>query len=223
MLSLHDIVYVGEERHPYKIVRVGFGHYDGEVRIVKINQPYNFSEGRWVHASECYPLEPLDRLEVMLDVIDSSENRNVISAGTIRKYIGMDGDGDIIIQIGRRKRGIFCPGPGFFFLALKGIAMNMVRLGTSTRLAFLIVTSTQNFGWLLHRYSWYRCSSGEISVIDAEFWLVATSVLMVQVRQWGSECHRRRISVGCYIALHRYGWYRCSSGEVKEVKVDIII
>ena len=46
-------------------------------------------------------------LVVMEDVIDSSEDRNVISTGTICKYLGMDSDGDVIIQTGVRKRIIF--------------------------------------------------------------------------------------------------------------------
>lgn len=65
------------------------------------------STGSWIHVSRCYPLEPHDDLQAVEDVIDASEDRHVIPAGTICKFLGMDNDGDVILREGRHQSVIF--------------------------------------------------------------------------------------------------------------------
>ena len=75
MLSHGDIVYVDEDRRPYRIMHVGYGDYDAEVRILQLTEASTWSGGRWVHSSRCFLLEVGDNLEAMEDVVDSSEDQ----------------------------------------------------------------------------------------------------------------------------------------------------
>ena len=71
---------------------MGYGDYDGKVGINKLNERYTWSAGRWIHVSRCFLLEAEDNLEVMEDVVDSSQERHV-----------MDEDVDAIVRIGLRQ------------------------------------------------------------------------------------------------------------------------
>ena len=109
-LDPSDIVYVGSDIHPSIVLRNGYGQYERKVRLAGIRENLKDSRtGRWVGTDECFKLEHGDVLVASGNIVDATENKNVIPAGTRCIYIGRDGDGDVLLMVGtpRARRIIF--------------------------------------------------------------------------------------------------------------------
>ena len=102
-----DIVYVDAEMCPSIVLCHGYGQYERQVRVADVRDNlYDWTTGRWVCTDLCFKLEVGDRLVVNEDIVDSTEDRNLIPRKTKCKYVGRDTDGDILITIGRCKRAM---------------------------------------------------------------------------------------------------------------------
>ena len=89
-------------------MRIGYDHYEREVRVCGMRENQNqWSTGRWVRTDCCHLLESGDKLQATADIEDSSEMRRTIRARSVCRFIGQDGDGDIIVNTGNQLLTIF--------------------------------------------------------------------------------------------------------------------
>ena len=103
-----DIVYVGQTRWPYKVMRTGYGDYEKEVRIARISEDTRrWETGRWVRTDQCYKLEIGDTLDVIEQVVAATDDASIISEGARCRFAGWDPDGDAILTIGVRRLIVF--------------------------------------------------------------------------------------------------------------------
>ena len=102
-LECGDIVYVDTDVYPSIVIRVGYGHYEKEVRVAGVKDNLNdWKVGHWVGTDRCFKLEIGDKLVAVTDITDATESRRQIPQGTECKYSGRDNDGDVLIAVGRR-------------------------------------------------------------------------------------------------------------------------
>ena len=101
-----DIVYEGGSRWPHRVVRIGWGQYEKEVRIVRLPEDAGkWESGKWCNTSRLFKLEAGDVLEVIEAVEDASEDRRMIPRGAQCRFLRLDPDGDPELSYGDR---IFC-------------------------------------------------------------------------------------------------------------------
>ena len=101
MLQPDDVVFWRDDQVPSFVMRAGYGPYECKVRIAFVHENRHLhGVGRWVCSADCYKLEPGDKIVATANVIDASENRNKITAGTLCRFCGFDEDGDFLICIG---------------------------------------------------------------------------------------------------------------------------
>jgi hypothetical protein len=110
-LNVGDIVFDEEVRlWPLRVYRIGFGNYEGQVRVAQLHEDPNiFENGSWISASRCLKLEISDFLEVRCrGLFEALNNRPTeLEIGTKCKFLGFDGDGDVRLKIGSRCTIIF--------------------------------------------------------------------------------------------------------------------
>ena len=100
-----DIVFNKSARDspgPFRVYRVGWGRYGGEVRISCLDEDTNvFSNGHWRFRSSLLKLELLDSLEVFGEgLVEALEGRRKIPKGIECQFQGYDEDGDVMLRIG---------------------------------------------------------------------------------------------------------------------------
>ena len=95
-LEYGDIVYIGSEIKPSKVIRIGYGDYEREVRVIGLNESENvWASGRWVRTDNCHKLEIGDTVVACANITDATKQFNIIPKGAICVYDGLDSDGDI--------------------------------------------------------------------------------------------------------------------------------
>ena len=100
-LQRGDIVYVGSDIHPSIVLRNGYGQYEREVRVAGIQENLtDWRVGHWVKTDGCYKLEDGEVLKATAIIVDATERKNEIPAGTCCRYIGRDDDGDVVLNVG---------------------------------------------------------------------------------------------------------------------------
>eukprot|EP00449_Zooxanthella_nutricula_P057314 CAMPEP_0198561666 /NCGR_PEP_ID=MMETSP1462-20131121/95842_1 /TAXON_ID=1333877 /ORGANISM="Brandtodinium nutriculum, Strain RCC3387" /LENGTH=150 /DNA_ID=CAMNT_0044292573 /DNA_START=78 /DNA_END=530 /DNA_ORIENTATION=- len=99
VFSVGDVVYIGTDRSPYLIKRVGYDLYKEELRVIRIGETDSYAAGHWVHYSRLYLLEIGDMLEVMHDVVDATQSFRTLHAGSQCRFRGYDDDGDIMLTL----------------------------------------------------------------------------------------------------------------------------
>ena len=104
-LMIGDIVFNRSARDspgPFRVYRVGWGRYGGEVRISCFDEDtVSFSNGHWRIRGSLLKLELLDKLEVYREgLVEALEGRRKIPKGTECQFHGYDEDGDVMLRIG---------------------------------------------------------------------------------------------------------------------------
>ena len=107
-LHTGDIVYEDVSRWPHRVIRMGWGQYEREVRIIRLTEDENsWESGRWCDTSRLFKLEVNDNLEVMESVVDASADRQIIPAGTKCRFFRWDPDGDPVLRFDGKSYCIF--------------------------------------------------------------------------------------------------------------------
>jgi len=95
-----DLVLLGDE--PAKVIRVGFGRFDGDVRVLRGDEdPSDWRSGLWFPSSQCVALQPRIRMEftVMTDIVPLADDMTPIVAGSTVRFVDFDCDGDLWVRI----------------------------------------------------------------------------------------------------------------------------
>ena len=123
MARAGDIVYLGSEGiYPHKVITVGYGTYEGQVRIARIDDNFHeWSTGFWTPASSLWVLEVGDSLTATAPIIEASEARLVIPLGIKCTYKGRDSDGDVLLCmsadfVGRKSVVVFAQDLLYLFM-----------------------------------------------------------------------------------------------------------
>ena len=103
-----DVVYVGNDKVASEIMKIGWGDYEGQIRIARVDSYFSkVSTGRWVSTSACDLLEPGDSLRATSDIEDASEDRRDILNASVWRFDRWDEDGDAVLLRGRELRVLF--------------------------------------------------------------------------------------------------------------------
>ena len=103
-----DIVYLDRCKGPFKCYRVGYGFFDGEIRVARLREDTSvWQNGMWVRASWCCLLEAGDTLEALDDIVDAFGDPDQISKGTRCRFLGQESDGDFRLHVGGRRTTVF--------------------------------------------------------------------------------------------------------------------
>jgi hypothetical protein len=95
---------------PFRVFRIGFGNYEGSVRVARLDEDTSiFEVGEWVEASRCLKLEISDFLDVRYSGLrEAFDDRPCeLAPGTRCQFLGFDVDGDVLLRIGSRRTAIF--------------------------------------------------------------------------------------------------------------------
>lgn len=107
-LEIDDIVYLGSEAFPQRVIKVGYGDYEREVRVAGVGEDISDRRaGRWVRTGRLHLLEVDDSLEVLSELYDATEAKQVITMGTVCTSCGWDSDGDALVRVGLRTIAAF--------------------------------------------------------------------------------------------------------------------
>ena len=99
-LTRGDVVYRHSTPHPYRVARIGWGDYAGEVRLVRFDEPLSdWRSGRWVPIGDVILLEIHDTLTTLKAIQPAFENRRLIDAGLKCDFRGWDEDGDLVMYV----------------------------------------------------------------------------------------------------------------------------
>ena len=104
-LTIGDIVFtksVQDSPGPFRVYRVGWGSYEFEVRVHRLDEDTNvFSSGHWRSKDALVKLEFLDSMVVYREgLLEALEGRRKIPKGTECQFWGFDEDGDVKLTIG---------------------------------------------------------------------------------------------------------------------------
>ena len=99
-----DIVFIEDPKRPwpYRVYRIGYGFYEGEVRIARLEEDTNiFENGMWYCARHCLKLEVYGFIDVCFGGFrEAFEGAREITPGTRCQFLGFDADGDVLLKIG---------------------------------------------------------------------------------------------------------------------------
>ena len=102
VLKCGDIVFLKDHPRgwPLRVYRVGFGFYEGEIRVARMREDINVHEnGRWVLASRCLRLDVNDVLECLDRVQEAIDSGLFFEPGTRCRFLGWDEDGDARVLV----------------------------------------------------------------------------------------------------------------------------
>ena len=107
-LQSDEIVYVGSGRWPYRVMRNGWGDYESQVRVARLDRDVGqFETGEWVSTAHCARLEVGDWVEAMYDIQDGREKGDWLLRGTCWRFLGFDTDGDVELLCNATKHTVF--------------------------------------------------------------------------------------------------------------------
>ena len=106
--SASDIVCGNADCQLFRVIQLGWGDYEREVRLTRMSEDTRKREsGRWVRTDRCYKLEIDDCLVVTGTIKDASEQKRILPKGPQVQFKGFDSYGDVMLWIDHNEIVIF--------------------------------------------------------------------------------------------------------------------